>query len=236
MLTTLTNFQSELTETTATAGGEAFEELILPFEEAESAGEDLIDNMVKGITNQIEARLKDVKAAGKAGGINVADGFDEGAEVESPSKRTMRTASYLIDGLIIGMIQNADRAYDAAAEIAENIAEIFEDIWEEQSPSKRAMRIGGHFMTGLSIGMTKDTQELYNNMGRMVSALSSNNGMAGANNYNNQNSYYNNSKSVSQTFAPKVEVHGGIESPEYRRAINDLLRQQQTQAALIAGG
>ena len=84
--------------------------------------------------------------------------------------------------------------------------------------------------------MNDEIDQLYSGMTRFVNALSSESAISNGN-YNNQNSYYNNnSKSVSQTFAPKVEVHGGFESPEYRRAMNDLLRQQQTQAALIAGG
>lgn len=81
----------------------------------QNAGADLIRGVTKGITGKVlDTLLQNIKDVGN----QIKKTFNNAVDVKSPSKATMETGKYLIEGLAIGIEKDASLAFRAAEDAA----------------------------------------------------------------------------------------------------------------------
>ncbi len=133
----------------------------------------------------------------------------------------------IVQGLIDGIKERVENLRQTVGEIAGLVTSVFRKDMEIKSPSKVTFRIGEYIGEGLSLGIKSQVAHI-GNATRLASDIVSEN-ITGMNTRRDAYNYNSNS----QTFSPTINVQGGMNTLDYRREANRLMRQQ---AAMIARG
>jgi hypothetical protein len=87
--------------------------------------------ITRGYKQGIKQSLPELKAAGGEMSHMIFDGFDEDAEIQSPSKKAIRKANFIAAGLINGAYQSEQGIADAYRQISKAIFTALESLQDE---------------------------------------------------------------------------------------------------------
>ena len=88
---------------------------------------------------------------------------------------------HLIEGLIHGMVNTAQKAVDTVGHIASDVVHKALSIFGIGSPSKVFHDIGGHIVEGLALGISDNASRAHSALNDMMSGMIGSGGVAGAN-------------------------------------------------------
>ena len=151
--------------------------------------------------------------------IDIALGIDD----DGVSLITKNQGKGVVQGLIKGIDSMVDNLQASMNAVASVLAITVKVQTNQESPSKLLEQQGSYAIQGLEIGVEKRIKPLKEKMMNVSSLFTNSFGKnampntGGVSNYNNQRS---------NSFAPTINVNGGIDSLEYKREINRLMRQQ----------
>ena len=151
--------------------------------------------------------------------IDVALGIDD----DGVSLVAKKQGDSIVQGLIDGIKSSLFGLQGVMNKVAGILADTVPDVTYQCSPSKLLKQQGEYAIQGLEIGVENRIKPLNEKMMR-VSSLFTNSFGKNAMPNTGSVSTYNNQRSNS--FAPTINVNGGVDSLEYKREINRLMRQQ----------
>ena len=235
MLTALAGFETNLVETTGTAGENSLDELIKPFvETGEQSGIDAVNFFTDGIQVGIDNKLAEINNAFSTMANANVDTFNTGLGNHSPSWKAQESLRHFIDGAVLGVRNNAYKLYQEIRKVADTVSAILDESWDINSPSKVGEEKTMYYMAGMEKGFAKNAKRtvaaLKNGLISEVDNVSKMMQIAGE---RSGGKTYNDNR---KTIAPSVtlQVSGGIDSFAYRQETTRILRE--TAASIAKGG
>lgn len=125
------------------------------------------EDIVTGLTNALEASKTDAMNAGTNIGEAVVSGVNDGAGVASPSKKTMQTGLYIMEGLNIGVKVGSLKLYSSMKAMSGEMVDKIRNMGSKMVNSLREFdnawkEVGKNSIKGFIKGMTEDNTELIN--------------------------------------------------------------------------
>ena len=103
-------------------------------------GEEAGSNLYQGLGSS--DNIEGAKQVGKDMASSNAEGFAEGAEINSPSKLFARFGNFLMQGLSLGIQNGASETEDAMAEVISNSLQLATDILDGQEGDDYTIKVG----------------------------------------------------------------------------------------------
>lgn len=147
------------TYTTSLAGGEA---------NVTKAWEELGTNSWQGFSNAIDAKKTEAEEAGKELGEALIEGGAKGCGVQSPSWKTEEQGEYVVDGLVLGVENNAHKASNAMEEVAEGMVGKSEKTLKNDVFAEHGKNIPEGIKSGVEASENKTISTIRNMLRKIV--------------------------------------------------------------------
>jgi hypothetical protein len=126
---------------------------------AETAGIDVTEALVKGIVETVEKNKGALDAAGAASGEAVIDSLYDAMGVKSPSTKAIYAAEMMVLGLVTGLERGTGRAVNAMRGMMRGTIDAGQDEAGIHSESDATYFMGKMFAEGASSGITKNSKK-----------------------------------------------------------------------------